>query len=357
VNLHVDVTDHTTSRHYTDIRAMIESADLPDRVQDNALSAFKKIAQAEAHIHGKDIDHVHFHEIGGIDSIVDIIGTFLAVDYLGVSRVAASQIPLGSGTIKCAHGRIPVPVPATLAILKGLPVTQSDANTEIVTPTGAAIAATLAQEFGPMPQMEIEQIGYGAGKRETGSSAPNLLRMVLGKPLSEQKGNDSGGGHLLRDRVMVMETNIDDMSPEGFGFVMDTLLEKGALDVSFTPAFMKKNRPGTRMEVICKEPDIESLAQVVLTQTTAIGVRFHTCDRILLKREICHIDTSLGKVQVKKVTGPNGDVRFVPEHDDCRQKALELDIPLYQVYERVLAEANPLDRDTDGLYKTRETKA
>ncbi len=185
VNLFVDVTDNTAHRHYKDIRKMIEQADLPQAVKQNALTAFEKIAAAEAVIHGKDIDHVHFHEIGGIDSLVDIIGTFLGVDYLGITRVEASKIPLGSGTIDCAHGKIPVPVPATLAILKGLPVTQSDAKTEIVTPTGAAIVATLAENFGSMPEMEIAGIGYGAGKRDTGSAAPNLLRMILGKPLAD----------------------------------------------------------------------------------------------------------------------------------------------------------------------------
>ena len=181
VNLHVDVTDQVSHRHYTDIRQMIESADLPDPVKANALAAFKKIAQAEAHIHGKEIETVHFHEIGGIDSLVDIIGSFLGLYYLNVDQAAATPIALGSGTITCAHGTIPVPVPATVAILKDLVVTGSDAKTEIVTPTGAAIVAVLSPTFGPVPYMQMEKAGYGAGKRETGASAPNLLRMLLGK--------------------------------------------------------------------------------------------------------------------------------------------------------------------------------
>jgi len=340
VSLHVDVTDETAHRHYTDILFMIETGDLPKRVKENAGLAFKKIAQAEAHIHGKDIDHVHFHEIGGIDSLVDIIGTFLGIDYLGITRVEASKIPLGSGTIECAHGQIPVPVPATLAILKGLPVTQSDAKTEIVTPTGAAIVATLAEKFGPVPEMAIAKIGYGAGKRDTGSSAPNILRMVLGQPVEEQ----SVASHILKDRVMVMETNVDDMNPEILGFVMDRLLDKGALDVSFNPIFMKKNRPGTRIEVICREADLEELVRMILTQTTALGVRYQACDRMILKREILEIETQLGQMVVKKITDPDGRERFTPEYEACRQKSDTLKIPLREVYERVQAEMT-LDRD------------
>jgi len=341
VNLHVNVTDDTAHRHYTDIRSMIEGADIPEPVKQNALTAFKKIARAEARIHGKDIDHVHFHEIGGIDSLVDIIGTFLSIDYLGITRVEASKIPLGSGTIECVHGRIPVPVPATLAILKGLPVTQSDAKTEIVTPTGAAIVATLAEHFGPMPEMEILKVGYGSGKRDTGSSVPNILRMVLGRPV-EQEGENA---HIFRDRVMVVHTNVDDMNPEILGFVMDRLLEKGALDVSFGPVFMKKNRPGTRVEVICLETDLEELAEILLTQTTAIGVRYHLCTRMILNRESLEIKTALGRTQVKKITDPRGRERFVPEYEDCKAKALAHDLPLHEVYARIQAETNPLDRD------------
>ncbi len=348
VSLHVDVTDQTTHRHYTDIRAMIKGADLPENVKENALTAFKKIAQAEAQIHGKEMDHVHFHEIGGIDSIVDIIGTFLGIDFLDITRVSASKIPLGSGIIECAHGRIPVPVPATLAILKGLPVTQSDAKTEIVTPTGAAILATLAEkfgsDFGPVPEMEISKIGYGAGKRDTGASTPNILRMVLGKSV-DKPGPDT---HIPRDRVMVLHTNIDDMNPEILGFVMDRLLINGALDVSFGPVFMKKNRPGTRVEVICREDDLEKLVEIVLTQTTAIGVRYHACDRMILKREVIEIETLYGRTLVKKIIDPRGRERLIPEYEDCRQKALDLGLPLQEVYEIIVAQMT-LDREGTSI--------
>lgn len=339
VNLHVDVTDHATHRHYTTIRQMIESADLPETVRANALTAFKHIAQAEAHIHGKDIETVHFHEIGGIDSLVDIIGSFLALDYLGVDQVAATPVPLGSGTIKCAHGTIPVPVPATVAILKGLEVTGSDAKTEIVTPTGASIVATLAPQFGGMPDMQIEKVGYGAGKRDIGASVPNLLRLVLGTPAAVQKS----GENILSDQVHVLYTNVDDMSPESLGFVMDRLMDKGALDVSFTPAFMKKNRPATRIEVICHKDQLQTLSTILLSETTTIGVRYHLCDRMILRREPVEVETSLGRVNVKKITTPDGRTRTMPEYDDCKRKAQEHKLPFYQVYERILAESNCIE--------------
>ena len=340
VNLHVDVTDHATHRHYTTIRQMIESADLPETVRANALTAFKYIAQAEARIHGKDIETVHFHEIGGIDSLVDIIGSFLALDYLGVDQVAATPVPLGSGTIQCAHGTIPVPVPATMAILKGLEVTGSDAKTEIVTPTGASLVATLAPQFGAMPDMQIEKVGYGAGKRDIGASVPNLLRLVLGTPAAVK----NSGENILSDQVHVLYTNVDDMSPESLGFVMDRLMDKGALDVSFTPAFMKKNRPATRIEVICHKDQLQTLSSILLSETTTIGVRYHICDRMILKREPVVVETSLGRVNAKKITTPDGRTRTMPEYDDCKRKAQEHKLPFYQAYERILAESNSLDR-------------
>lgn len=344
VDLTVTVNDHETSRNYSDIRALIESADLPPAVRKNSLAAFKKIAQAEAAIHGRDIETVHFHEIGGIDSLVDILGTFLAVDHLGITRVTASEVPLGSGFVDCAHGRIPVPVPATLAILKNIPVTGSDATTEIVTPTGAAILAVLATRFGPMPAMQVEKIGYGAGKRDTGSRMPNLLRLVLGRPVS---GPDSGRSAIRSESIAVLTTQVDDMNPEILGFVMDHLLEKGALDVTFAPVHMKKNRPGTRVEVLCRPKDRDAMIQEILTQTTAIGVRYQTCDRARLHREPCVMDTVFGKVAAKKIRDPDGSERRVPEYEALAGIARDQGISLKTVYEQVLG--NLLDREPGRL--------
>ncbi|MDZ7665366.1 MAG: nickel pincer cofactor biosynthesis protein LarC [Desulfotignum sp.] len=339
VDLTVTVNDHETSRNYSDIRTLIESAALPPAVRKNSLAAFKKIAQAEAAIHGRDIESVHFHEIGGIDSLVDILGTFLAVDHLGITRVTASNVPLGSGFVDCAHGRIPVPVPATLAILKNIPVTGSDATTEIVTPTGAAILAVLVSRFGPMPSMQVEKIGYGAGKRDTGSRMPNLLRLVLGRAVS---GPDTGRSAIRSESIAVLTTQVDDMNPEILGFVMDHLLEKGALDVTFAPVHMKKNRPGTRLEVLCRPKDRDAMIQEILTQTTAIGVRYQICDRAELHREPCVMDTVFGKVAAKKIRDPDGSERRVPEYEALAGIARDQGIPLKTVYEQVTG--NFLDR-------------
>jgi len=356
VNLFVDVEDEPRARTYMDIRGIITSSDLPESVKTNSLEAFERIAMAESRIHGKKIETVHFHEIGGVDSLVDIIGSFLGVDYLGVNTVIASKVPLGSGFVECAHGSIPVPVPATLAILKGIPVTGSDATTEIVTPTGAAIVATLATSFGPMPDIKIARIGYGAGKRATHSRLPNLLRMVLGTASETEKTDNSHEpgplktahvfqpDSLERETVFVVKTNVDDMNPEILGFVMERLLEKGALDVTFTPVYMKKNRPGTRIEVICRGQELELLSRMILTQTTAIGLRYHECNRLVLPRESVTRETSLGPILVKKITDTEGRIRFVPEYEACKQVALEQDLPLQDVYARVMAEVNPLDR-------------
>ncbi len=354
VNFHVNVTTEIAHRQYVDIRAMIENSALPNRVKANALTAFKKIAHAEAHIHGTEINHVHFHEIGGVDSLVDIIGTFLGLDYLGVTHVAASKIPLGSGTIQCAHGQIPVPVPATLAILKGLPVTPSDAQTEIVTPTGAAIVATLAETFGPMPEMAIAKIGYGTGKRDTGMAVPNILRMVLGTPVDDGCRTT----HIHRDRVMVIHTNVDDMTPELLGNVMDRLLDAGALDVSFTPIVMKKNRPATQIEVICKAQALGLLAERMLSETTAIGLRYQAWDRMVLERAPFMAETSLGTVQVKRIVDPKGNVKIQPEYEACCMKATEHNLPLQAVYDLVRREvdsANSIDRDGGQNIQPQET--
>ncbi|MEN8212427.1 MAG: nickel pincer cofactor biosynthesis protein LarC, partial [Thermodesulfobacteriota bacterium] len=229
----VDIDEQNgLSRNYKDIKKLIKNSSLPDKVKENSLSAFKKIARAESYIHDKDIETIHFHEIGGIDSIVDIIGSFLCVEYLEIKNVFASAIPLGSGSIHCSHGQIPVPVPATLEILKNIPVKPSDATSEIVTPTGAAIISTLASSFGTIPEMIIKKTGYGSGKKDTGSGLPNLLRIVLGEPATNQNEKSIS---IQKETIYVVKTNIDDMSPEISGFLMEILFENNALDVCYIP--------------------------------------------------------------------------------------------------------------------------
>ncbi len=340
-NVFVDVTDHQTSRHYTDIQHIISDSNLSDGVKEKSLKAFEKIALAESSIHGQDIKTVHFHEVGAIDSMVDIIGSFLCVEYLGIQTVFSSVIPLGSGFIECAHGKIPVPVPAVTRILEGVPVKGSDATTEIVTPTGAAIATTLCSDFGPMPDMKILKTGYGAGKRKTGSSLPNLLRMVLGKALPDNEnapypktGED--------DPVYVVHTNLDDITPEILGFVMDRLFDKGALDVSYAPIQMKKNRPGTRLEAIVRPEDLSLVTDTILSETSALGVRYAPWDRKTLKREPVDIETEFGTIRFKRVLSLSGTWNLVPEYEQLKDIALKENLPLKAVYARIAAQLDDL---------------
>ncbi len=328
------------SRNYKDIKALIEKSSLPEKVKELSLEAFKKIAQAESNIHNKNIETIHFHEIGGIDSIVDIIGSFLSVHYLGITKVYASAVTLGSGSIECSHGKIPVPVPATLAILKEIKVKPcDDATTEIVTPTGAAIIATLASSFGPMPEMIIKNTGYGSGKRDTGSTIPNLLRIILGEYSTNQKEKSS---RVQEENIYIVKTNIDDMNPEISGFLMEILFENQALDVCFIPVQMKKNRPGQQIEVLCKKEDLNNIIDIILTETTSIGVRYHKCKRLSLLRQKTYIKTRFGKIQVKKIINPDSSVRFVPEYDVAKNIAIKKQIALKDVYNQILSDANRL---------------
>ncbi|MCF8087389.1 MAG: nickel pincer cofactor biosynthesis protein LarC [Desulfotignum sp.] len=359
VDLTVAVIDTETSRRYADIRTLIQGSGLSAYVKKNSLTAFEKIARAEAEIHGQDLEDVHFHEIGGIDSLVDILGTFVCMEKLGITEVHASAVPLGSGYVDCAHGRIPVPVPATLAILEGIPVIGSAAKTEIVTPTGAALAVTLVTRFGPVPPMQIVKTGYGAGKRDTGAGVPNLLRMVLGKrietsafgcasPGEKKHHPGTGPDYIQHEHIAVITTQVDDMNPEILGFVMDHLLEKGALDVTYAPVYMKKNRPGTRMEVLCTLEDLSAMVHEILVQTTAIGVRYHISDRAVLHREQpCQMDTVFGPVAAKKIKHPDGSAHMVPEYEALAKIARQQDIPLKTVYEKVAG--NSLDRENIRL--------
>ncbi len=326
------------SRNYLEIRELIKNSSLAEKVKKNSLTAFQKIALAESIIHGKDIETIHFHEIGGIDSIVDIIGSFLCVEYLGIEKVYASSIPLGTGFVTCAHGQIPVPVPATVAILKDIPIRSSDATTEIVTPTGAAIISTLATSFGRMPEMIMRKVGYGSGKRDTGSKLPNLLRIILGEPqFFEKKGTG-----VQKETVHVIKTNLDDTTPEVLGFLMESLFNNQALDVCYIPVHMKKNRPGIQLEVISRKEDLDNIIRIILTQTTSIGLRHYENKRSFLLREKVFVETSFGKLQVKKIINPDNSIRFVPEYEIAKKVAKEKEIPLKDVYIQILSEANPV---------------
>ena len=320
----VRVIDDHQSRDYAKIISMIEKSYLSPNIKQKSLDIFEKIADAEAAIHGCPKENVHFHEVGGIDAVVDIVGTALCVDYLGITRIISSKIPLGRGFVSCQHGTFPVPAPATLGILKGVPVYGTQILQELVTPTGAAIVVALAESFEEIPEMIIEKTGYGAGKREL-KPIPNLLRIITGKAFVHQK-----------DAITVVETCIDDMNPEVFGFLMERLFEKGALDVYWIPIFMKKNRPGTMVQVLCPEDCREIVIDCILSETTSLGVRYYDAKRRVLDRESVLMETAYGEITVKRIVTPNGSIRLAPEYEVCRKIALEKNIPIRIVYDTIL---------------------
>jgi len=286
----------------------------------------------EAGIHGCPRDKVHFHEVGGIDAIVDIVGTALCINYLCIKKVVSSSIPLGKGFVACAHGTLPVPAPATIEILKGIPVYGTKIPHELVTPTGAAIIVTLAESYGEMPDMIIEKTGYGAGKRDI-ESIPNLLRVITGTDSCRETGRRSAHH---QDTIVVLETTIDDMNPEIFGFLMDRLFEEGALDVYWIPIFMKKNRPGTMAQVLCRRNRKDALINCILSETSSLGVRYYDAKRCMLPRESVIMKTAYGEIQVKRIVEAGGGVRIVPEYEVCKKIALEKNLPIRMVYDTII---------------------
>jgi uncharacterized protein (TIGR00299 family) protein len=323
----VVVHDHHTHRHYAGIDAMIAASALAEPVKEKSRKIFRCLAEAEAKVHGVPIDQVHFHEVGAIDSIVDVVGTAICLDYLGVEEVYVSPLPLGSGFVETAHGRLPVPAPATAELLQGLPVHGACGEGERVTPTGAAIVAALATGFGKQPAMLLERIGSGAGGKDF-PDCPNILRAFLG---TLETGGEADGV------VIVAETNIDDSTPEVLGYVMERLLEEGALDVYFTPIQMKKNRPATMLSFLCRPDRLDHLSRLVLTETTAIGLRHYPAARITLERRIEERETSYGPVRFKLVFDGGRLLRASPEYEDCCRIARERGIPLQDVLRVVSA--------------------
>ena len=325
-SIEVEAADDASSRNYGEIVSIIQGSDLSDDVKTTSLRIFDKIAEAEAKIHKCEKEKVHFHEVGAVDSIVDIVGAALCIEYLGITRVVASKIPLGTGFVQCRHGRLPVPAPATLEILRNVPVYGSGIEQELVTPTGAAIITTLAEEFGAMPEMIIENSGYGAG-RTVNKITPNLLRVSIGN-----------SRNTLREHIVIVETCIDDMNPEVFGYLMERLFDEGALDVYWIPIFMKKNRPGTMIQVVCAHNKREAVIYRILTETSTLGVRYYDAGRYMLERKLKEVNTSYGIIPVKQIKDPDGTYRLVPEYEVCKKIALEKKIPLKVVYEKILQE-------------------
>jgi len=317
----VETAHEHTHRHLSDIKKIIESSNVSDAAKKLAIQIFTRLAKAEARVHNEPIDHVHFHEVGALDAIVDIVGAAICFDLLKIDRFVCSPLHVGSGTIQMAHGRFPVPPPAVAELLKGVPFYSTDIQGELLTPTGAAIITTVCKEFGPIPQMTTDVTGYGAGTREY-EDFPNVLRVLVGETRADVA---------LDERLWMIETNIDDMSPQLLGHVMDRAFEVGALDCYFTPVQMKKNRPGVLLSVLCERTSKETLMNFLFTETTTLGVRSYEVRRRALRRSMVRVETQYGPIDVK-VAHLNGRVvNEMPEFDQVRAAAKKAGIPVKEV--------------------------
>jgi len=308
-------------RRLADIERIILSSALAESVKVQSLAVFRLLAEAEAKVHGVSVNEVHFHEVGAIDSIVDIVGVVYALHLLGVQEVHASALPFSRGWVRTAHGELPVPAPAAMELLCGIPTYPLDIDTELVTPTGAALLKGLAKSFGVPPPFTPQRIGYGAGKKDL--PFPNVLRVIVGEM--------SDGFILERERLIVVETNLDDMTGELTGFVMERLFEAGAKDVWVTPTQMKKNRPAIVLSVLCDSSSLPTVLQILLRETTTLGVRVHEVERLCLQREFVEVETPYGVVKVKVAKLGKEIVNISPEYEDCRRIALERKVPLKEV--------------------------
>jgi len=320
---------HEHGRGLKEVREIITRAAITESAKKSAIAIFEALGTAEAKIHATDIEHVHFHEVGAVDAMVDIVCAAVGVEALAVDQLICSPLNVGGGTVECAHGTFPVPAPATLELLKNAPVYSTGIQAELVTPTGAAIVSTLAGRFAAFPQMKVEKIGYGAGSRDFSGHA-NVVRLTIGEMLPELASK------VAEETITVMEANLDDLNPQVFGYVMDRLLEEGALDAFGLPVQMKKNRPGMLLTVLCRPEDSAKLAQLLFTETTTLGVRQRQERRQVLARRWVTVSTSWGDVRMK-IASLNGTVtNYAPEYEDCRRIAAERHVALKSVMQEAV---------------------
>ena len=310
------------ARHLSDIRAIIEASTLSPTIKLKSIRIFERLADAEAKVHGTTPDKVHFHEVGAVDAIVDIVGSVIGFEKLGITAMSASPVNLGSGTIKTSHGILPVPAPATAELLKDIPSYGSSIPFELTTPTGAVILSSLASSFGPMPRMKIACIAYGAGGRDI-EGQPNALRLMIGEPAANYD----------EDTSVVIETNIDDMNPQVYGYLIEKLMEQGAQDAYLTPIIMKKGRPAILLSVLADRTETDALVDTIFRETTSIGVRIQETGRKKLLREINEVETQFGKIRVKISKRGEELLTITPEYEDCRKIAAEKQVPLKAVME------------------------
>lgn len=328
VDVVVDKKRHFHHTSYKDIKRLIERSKLSKRIKEDSLRIFKNIAEAEAKIHKTSVDNVHFHEVGAVDSIVDVVGAAICINLLSPDIILSSPINTGRGMVKTEHGILPVPAPATAEMLKGFPFYSSSTEFELATPTGVGIVTTLAKASNSMPIMKTSAIGYGAGSRDFLDS-PNLLRIMIGEGYSPPE----------QDSITVIESNIDDMNPQFYDHIMNRLFKGGALDVFLTPIIMKKNRPAIKITLLSDNDNLNKLADILLSETTSFGLRIYRTERIKLEKEIKTVNTKYGKAKVKIGKRNSKIIKVVPEYEDCKRIAEEKGIPIKEVYEKVRSAA------------------
>ncbi|OGP72316.1 MAG: TIGR00299 family protein [Deltaproteobacteria bacterium RBG_16_50_11] len=311
-------------RHHRNLKEMlkvIDRSDLEPEIKEKSREIFKRIASVEAKIHRERVEEIHFHEIGGLDSVVDIVGAIWGLREMGIEKVYVSKVNVGTGFIKSAHGILPVPAPASLSLMKGKPIYSTGVERELLTPTGAALLTSLGSEFGPMPPLKVEKIGYGAGRDDL--PQPNLLRLIIGDAEPDSRG----------ERVTLIETNIDDMNPQFYDYLMEKLFEMGAQDAFLTPILMKKNRPATLLTVICPSEKRASFIKFLIQETTTLGLRWREEERAKADREILVHETKYGKIHFKLARWEGKVVNLTPEYEDCKRLALRRKVPLKEVFE------------------------
>ena len=324
VDVIVDKKKHLHHTHYKDIKRLIERSKLPEKIREDSLSIFKNIAEAEAKIHRTSVDNVHFHEVGAVDSIVDVVGASICISLLNSDTILSSPINTGKGMVKTEHGLLPVPAPATTEMLKGFPSYSSDIEFELATPTGVGIITAMAKASNTIPVMKTNVIGYGAGSKDF-SDSPNLLRIMIGEGYSPSE----------QDSITVIESNIDDMNPQFYDHIMNRIFDAGALDVFLTPIIMKKNRPAVKITLLSDNDNVNKLADILLKETTSFGLRMYKTERIKLEKEIKTVKTEYGSTKVK-IGKKNGKIiNIAPEYEDCKRIANERGISIREVYEKV----------------------
>lgn len=327
-------------RHLSDIEAILKAADLETPVRERARAVFRRLAEAEARVHGVSIEAIHFHEVGALDAIADVVGVVAGLHILGIERVVCSPLPVSRGLGRGEHGPLPWPAPGTMALLEGVPVRGLDIEGETLTPTGAALLTTLAERFGSCPAMRLERVAYGAGHKSF-AQAPNLLRLLIGEA-------DAALAPAWAEQLLVIETNLDNMNPEWFGPLCQGLLEAGALDVWLTPIQMKKGRPGTLLSVIARPEDASRLRAQIFAETTTLGIREIEVTRWPLPRRMETVETPFGPIRVKLAEFAPGRWKAAPEHEDCVQAARAANVPLREVYQVALTAVQPLINPGQG---------